>query len=132
MSEKQIVVAGIVQYKNKVLLLRRSEKMKNSPNKWCFVTGIVRKGETLEKAVLREIKEETGLKGNIVGSGKAFEVNDKWGDWLINPFLVSVTKSKVELDQTENIIFEWILPQEIDNYNCVVDIKKDLMNLNLL
>jgi 8-oxo-dGTP diphosphatase len=34
---------------------------------WCLPKGIVNKGETPEETALREVEEETGLKGNILG-----------------------------------------------------------------
>lgn len=33
---------------------------------WCLPKGIVDKGENLEETALREVKEETGLKGRVV------------------------------------------------------------------
>ena len=40
---------------------------------WCLPKGLIEQGETAEKAALREVKEETGLEGEIVG--KIGEIN---------------------------------------------------------
>jgi len=52
-------VEAIISKGNSLLFLRRQ----NSPAKgqWWFPGGRIRKGETLEGALYREVKEETGL-----------------------------------------------------------------------
>ena len=57
------VVAAIVEREGKVILTRN----KGWPEKWLgIVAGFLEKGETPEKGVLREVKEELGLDGEIV------------------------------------------------------------------
>ncbi len=56
-------VASIIIKDKKVLLIKR----KNSPQKgkWALPSGFVEIDETPEDSCLRELKEETGLKGSI-------------------------------------------------------------------
>ncbi len=58
-----LTVDAIIPYKGKIVLVKR----KNEPFKdhYALPGGIVEYGETVEKAVLREVEEETGLKGKI-------------------------------------------------------------------
>ena len=57
------VVAAIVEREGKVILTRN----KGWPEKWLgIVAGFLEKGETPEQGVLREVKEELGLDGEIV------------------------------------------------------------------
>ncbi len=57
------VVAALVEHGETVLLVRN----KGWPEKWYgLVSGFLEKGETPEEGVLREVKEEVGLRGEIV------------------------------------------------------------------
>jgi 8-oxo-dGTP diphosphatase len=52
-------VGGIVVHENKVLLVRRgTEPLKGQ---WSIPGGLIDVGETLREAVMREVREETGL-----------------------------------------------------------------------
>ncbi|MCS7164994.1 MAG: NUDIX domain-containing protein [Candidatus Calescibacterium sp.] len=53
----KVTVGGLIKYKN-LFLLVRTEKWKG---KWGIPGGKVKQGETLIKALIREIKEETNL-----------------------------------------------------------------------
>jgi 8-oxo-dGTP diphosphatase len=59
--DKPVVgVGAVILHKGKILL----EKRKNAPGKgkWSVPGGLVELGESPEQAVVREVKEETGLK----------------------------------------------------------------------
>ena len=69
------VVGAIVEWKGQVILIRN----KGWPEElFGIVTGLLEKGESPEAGVLREVKEELGLDGNIeelVGLYSFFEMN---------------------------------------------------------
>lgn len=56
-TPKPCIIAAVIK-KDKILLLRQSYTFKNSK---VLVSGYVANNETVEDAVLREIKEETGI-----------------------------------------------------------------------
>lgn len=58
-TQPLVGVGGIVIREGKILLVKR----RNEPGrgKWSIPGGLVELGETLEQAVIREFKEETGL-----------------------------------------------------------------------
>ena len=45
----------------KILVLRRHPKSKTNPHKWELPGGKIEKGEFFDEALIREVKEETGL-----------------------------------------------------------------------
>ncbi len=57
-----VVVKGIIENDNKILLIKRSENDPVGPNTWEFVGGKVEFHENMEEALNREIYEETGIK----------------------------------------------------------------------
>ena len=58
------VVSAIVAVDRQILLVKRGK----SPYKgsWCLPTGFAEIGESIEEAALRELTEETGVKGRIL------------------------------------------------------------------
>lgn len=59
------VVSAIVASDRKILLVKRGKKPYK--NLWCLPTGFAESGESIEEAALRELEEETGIKGRIMG-----------------------------------------------------------------
>lgn len=59
---KKVVSNLIINKKFQILLLLRDNKLGIMyPGLWGFIDGMVEKGETPQRASIREIKEETGL-----------------------------------------------------------------------
>jgi 8-oxo-dGTP diphosphatase len=132
MKKTYATVIGVVIFEGKILLLKRTDNRHSSPNKWQPVSGFIGEREAAEDAVLREVKEETGLKGKIIKVGKVFEVSDNWGRWVIMPFLVSVETDRVKIDKTEHSEYKWVKPKEIKHFDCVAGVKEDLEAVGLL
>ena len=59
-NEKIKVVAGIILQNDKLLICQRSN-LKDHPLKWEFPGGKVKKDETNEEALIREINEELSI-----------------------------------------------------------------------
>ncbi len=58
------IVSTILTHERRIALVKR----KNEPYKdmWCLPSGFAEAGETISEAALRELEEETGIKGKIV------------------------------------------------------------------
>ena len=59
MLKEEISSGGVVVFNNAILLLRKFN------GDWVLPKGKVEQGETLEQAALREVSEESGVKGQI-------------------------------------------------------------------
>ena len=125
-------VTSVVMNKGKVLILKKSPKDWNYPNKWSFCSGYAKEFEAAEDTAIREIKEETGLKGRILKKGKIFETIDNKSKkaWIVVPFLCEVKSRNIKLDH-ENTEYRWISHKEIKKYQTVPGLEKDLKVLGL-
>ncbi len=121
------VVTGIVTNGDKILILKKSPKDYNYPNKWSFCSGFVKEFEPAEESVLREIKEETSLDAKIDGGPKILQVVDEENKkrWIIAVFLCKTESKDVKLCH-ENVDFKWVTKEELSNYDGVPAFRKDV------
>ena len=59
-----VVSAIVLNKKREVLLVLRDRDPYSG--KWCLPSGFVELNESVEKAVIRELKEETGISGKVI------------------------------------------------------------------
>jgi 8-oxo-dGTP pyrophosphatase MutT (NUDIX family) len=126
-----IEVATAVPYdpeKDKFLIAKRTEDTDIHPGKWNFPGGKI-EDEKPREAVLRELKEETGLLGEIIRSGGNFILDTEDGKFDIYPFLVTVD-SEPDLNP-EHTDYRWIKPEELDELETVKGLKKDLKHVGV-
>ncbi len=130
------VVTGVVKHKDKFLILKKSPEDRNYPNKWSFCSGFAKEFESGEKSCLREIKEETGLDCRIVKTGKIIEVIDEKNRehakrWVVAVYLCEADKTNIKLCH-ENVEYKWVSLGELENYEFVPGLSKDLKSLGLM
>lgn len=89
------VVSAIVIKDREVLLVKR----KNDPykNQWCLPSGFSETGESIQQACLRELEEETGIKGQITALVDADSTpNYFYGDLIFHTFEVEQIGGKMQ------------------------------------
>ena len=128
------IVTSFIRSNNKILILKRSEKVKSMKGLWAGISGIIEKDESpLERAKI-EIFEEVGILENairLIKSTKEMRINSpqyKNHEWEIFPFLFESKKPNVKLNW-ENSEFRWIEIEELKNYETVPSLEKILFNL---
>ncbi len=87
-------VGAIAVKEDKVLLIKRGIE----PGKgiWAPPSGFMELGETPEEAVLRELKEETGMSGRVKRLlGIYREITSIYGDILVIVYLVILNKGEI-------------------------------------
>jgi len=125
-AEVKPVVTCFLRHKDKILILKRSDKVRTSKGKWAGVSGYVEIGERPEETAFKEIREETGIKSpRLIRSGEPVYV--KGGDILyqIHPFLFEVDTENIKIDW-EHVEYRWIRLEEMDKYDTVPRLQETL------
>lgn len=84
------VVSAIVAQDRQILFVKRGR----APYRgyWCLPTGFAETGESIEEAVLRELEEETGIMGRVLGLVNVHSSRSRfYGDLLFITFEVEET-----------------------------------------
>lgn len=110
--------------KDRFLLLKRGNDADVFPGKWDFPGGHLRDGEEFGEAVLRELKEETGLIGTVIRTGDSHVVGTRSGKYQLHPFLMKVESDEVELSE-EHTDYCWVEPSEVGDMETVKELEKD-------
>ncbi|MGU7816106.1 NUDIX hydrolase [Burkholderia sp. AW49-1] len=58
-----VATVGVLLHANRVLLVRRAHPP--DAGRWCFPGGKIEFGETIDRALVRELREETGIDARV-------------------------------------------------------------------
>ncbi|MGW7662737.1 NUDIX hydrolase [Streptomyces sp. NPDC054756] len=124
-GDRRLAAAVVMDEDRRVLLVRRSVKERFLPRVWGVPCGKLEPGERPEDGALRELKEETGLLGEVVRKvGESSFVSDyrgheikNWQDnFLVRPLTSAITLPEPDQDSV------WLSRSElttvdVDAYN---------------
>ncbi len=102
-------------------------------NLWAGISGIIEGEEEPTYRAKREILEEAGItedKITLLKSGNQMHVESQYEnhEWLIHPFLFSVSDPKITLNW-ENREYAWINISDLSKYQTVPSLDKVLASL---
>lgn len=124
-GELRLAAAVVMDVQGHVLVVRRSEHERFLPRAWGVPCGKLEPGENPEDGALRELKEETGLLGEVLRSvGHSRFTSEYRGHQVENRqenFLVAPLSRHVVLPQPDQV-YAWLAPDELsrvdlDAYN---------------
>ena len=128
------IVTSFLTNKNKILILKRSDKVKSMKGLWSGVSGLIENNELpLDRAKI-EIFEEVGLQENditLLKEAKNVTISSpqyRNHQWEISPFLFETKNEKIKLNW-ENSDFKWIERTELKEYQTVPDLEEILLCL---
>lgn len=130
-SDKAPVLTCFVKFENKILLLKRSDKVRAYQGLWNSVAGYLDEFRPLEEKALEELREELGITADIIKQtklGQPYELIDDKAKkiWVIFPVLVELNKEPdIKLDW-EHTDYKWIDPVDLKSFDIVPDLDKTL------
>ena len=105
-------VLAYIRVNHQILMLYRNKKEVDiNKGKWIGIGGHIEKGETKETALIREIKEETGLTvKHFEYRGKLLFVNDDFEEIMYLYLVDSVSGELIGCDEGE---LKWIKEEDV-------------------
>jgi len=128
------IVTSFLSFNNKILILKRSEKVKSMKGLWAGISGIIENNEIPLNRAKIEIFEEVGITDKhikLLKSNNELTIESpqyKNHQWVIFPFLFQTDKSEIKLNW-ENSEFQWINIEQLKEFNTVPNLEKVLFSL---
>ena len=108
---------------NKVFVTKRSRHKKFSPSKWETVGGNIEQGETAEQGLIREVKEELGVR---IKSFKPFG-NYHWEDRTFYTFIVEMD-GEPQPNKDDFDDWGWFSKEEIIKMDFAINCKDKILD----
>ena len=118
------IVTSFVMRDGKILILRRSGKVRSMKGLWAGVSGIIEGDEEPLERARTEIREELGMTQEtitLLRAGKTMVIGSpEYGSrrWEVFPFLFGTRSAEVRLNW-ENSEYRWIEPGGLGGFDTV-------------
>jgi len=131
---KTKIVTTFLTNSDKILLLKRSQKVKTMKNLWAGISGLIEGDEEPLSRAKIEIFEEVGIEDTnikLIKEGGSIVIESPQyinHQWEVFPFLFSCKNREIKLNW-ENSDSKWIEIDEINNFSTVPSLDKVLTRL---
>jgi len=107
--DPKLAVAVIIERDRRILLGKRAEWTR-SPGKWSFPAGFVERGEDVEQAAIREVREEVGL---TIEVGPVLGVLSETGEPVVLLVYAATTVLGTPIPGDDLTGIGWFLPNDL-------------------
>lgn len=112
------VVAAIIIFDKKILCMQRgNSKYEYTSNKFEFPGGKVEPNESRPEALMRELKEELGIKAKIADEDFALTVHHQYPDFEITMHCYYCRPASPEFTMKEHISYKWLSMAELHSFD---------------
>ena len=131
---KTKIVTTFLTNSDKILLLKRSQKVRSMKNLWAGISGIIEGDEKPVKRAKIEVYEEVGINESnikLIKEGDVILIESPQYEnhqWEVYPFLFSCDNREIKLNW-ENSDSKWIRVNELNNFVTVPSLDKVLTRL---
>jgi 8-oxo-dGTP diphosphatase len=117
-------VTSFLEHDGKILVLRRSERVRTYRGRWAGVSGSIDGGRTPEQQARLEILEETTLTDDdvqLIAAGTPLAIDDtaEGRRWLVHPFRFNVLRPEKIKTDWEHVETRWIEPEALAELEAV-------------
>jgi len=131
---KTKIVTTFLTNSDKILLLKRSQKVKSMKNLWAGISGIIEGNEKPVNRAKIEVYEEVGIEESnikLIREGDMVIIESPQYEnhqWEVYPFLFSCNNREIKLNW-ENSDSKWIRMNELKDFVTVPSLDKVLTRL---
>ena len=122
-------VAACVVKDSKILLVKESRGSK--AGFWGMPKGAVDQGESPAKAVLRELREECGIGGKVIGLIAIRERINNGIPGIFIAYSVTIDEYEIKIDPNEISEYGWFSMSEFDNIKWISQAMRDIASSSL-
>lgn len=126
-----VAVGAVIVKDSKVLILQRHKNEKTYPEMWELPSGKKEPLETIESALIREAKEETGLDVVVEGIVSVFnyqvEKESEIRDVTQINFLAKIIREEKVVLSGEHQAFAWVGAGDLESYSLSEETKGVIM-----
>lgn len=120
----EVHAAGVCFLDNKVLICKRSNNREFYPGLWECGGGHVKKGETFQEALKRQLKEELGILVDVLDSFDTYHINNEVLGVRFTCRITGFVNGKSPSISKEHSEWKFLGMDELDNFEFIPGLKE--------